>query len=73
MATIGTVFPPMEQSVGGGIGIVIFWIAAKYFFRRSRWIPFAAIFVGFIVGQMIVGHVLISMGSYKPIVVPDPK
>jgi hypothetical protein len=72
MVMIATVFPPMQQSVGGGIGAAICWIVVKYFFPRSRWIPVFAAGAGFIVGQLVVATVLISMGSYEPITVPDP-
>ena len=68
---IAAVFPPFQQTVGGLIGAVICWIVCKYFFPGSKWIPLLVAGVGFIAGQMIVGHVLISMGAYHPIVVPD--
>jgi len=70
---IATVFPPVQQSVGGIVGATIRIIAARYFFPGSRWILLLAMSVGFIVGQLVVGHIMISMGSYHPIVVPDPR
>jgi hypothetical protein len=70
---IATVFPPVQQYVGGAIGAAICWIVLRYFYPGSRWIPALAAGVGFIVGQLVVAHVLISMGSYEPIIVPDPR
>jgi hypothetical protein len=68
---IATVFPPVPQYVGGVIGAAICMIAARYCISRSRWVLLLAMGVGFIVGQLVVGHILILMGSYHPIVVSD--
>jgi hypothetical protein len=68
---IATVFPPVQQNIGGLISAVICGLAARYFFPRSKWVWLLAAGIGFLVGQTIVAHVLISMGAYHPIIVPD--
>jgi hypothetical protein len=70
-AMIATVFPPFLQVAGGGVVAIICMIAERYFFSKSRWTLLLAMAVGFTVGQVIVGHILISMGAYHPIIVPD--
>lgn len=70
-AMIATVFPPISQYVGGAIGAAICVIATRYFTSKWKWSLLIAMGAGFMVGQIIVGHTLISMGAYQPIVVPD--
>jgi hypothetical protein len=67
---IAVVSEPVPPIVGGAFGAVLCGTAAWYFFPRSKWVLLLAAGVGFAAGLIVTTYILISIGFYRPVIMP---